>query len=125
MLFKASSDSLKVNHFLTISGGLSYFYYARGFICDYIFDYEIVLASGEIINANAETNSDLWVALKGGGINFGIVTRFKFSVFEQGNLWGGKLFYFQPSFSGQIQSLVDYLHTPNADVDVHICVSLG
>ncbi|KAB8304237.1 hypothetical protein EYC80_003655 [Monilinia laxa] len=32
---------------------------------------EVVLASGEIVNANAENNSDLLWALKGGGTNFG------------------------------------------------------
>ncbi|KAI1503598.1 FAD-binding domain-containing protein [Biscogniauxia marginata] len=110
---------------LGVVGGLSYFSYARGFVCDNVVNYEIVLASGEIVNANRETNRDLWIALKGGGSNFGIVTRFDLSVFEQGQLWGGKLFYFQPSFSGQIQSLVDYLRNPDADVDVHICLSLG
>lgn len=88
-------------------------------------NYEVVLATGEIVNANAETNSDLWTALKGGGNNFGIVTRFDLGAFEQGQLWGGKVFYFQPSFSGQIQSLVDYLHGTNTDNDVHICISLG
>ncbi|KAI5923884.1 FAD-binding domain-containing protein [Camillea tinctor] len=108
-----------------VQGGLSYFSYARGLVCDNVINYEVVLASGEIVNANQETNRDLWVALKGGGNNFGIVTRFYLRVFQQGQLWGGKLFYFQPSFSGQIQSLVDYLHNPNADADVHICVSLG
>ncbi|KAI1451455.1 FAD-binding domain-containing protein [Annulohypoxylon moriforme] len=108
-----------------VQGGLSYFSYRRGFVCDNVVNYEVVLASGEIVNANAETNTDLWVALKGGGSNFGIVTRFDLSVFEQGQLWGGKVFYFQPSFSGQIQSLVDYLHDPEADNDVHICLSLG
>jgi FAD/FMN-containing dehydrogenase len=65
-------------------GGLSYFSYNRGFICDDVVNYEIVLASGEIVQANAETNKDLWVALKGGGCNFGIVTRFDLRVFEQG-----------------------------------------
>jgi hypothetical protein len=40
-------------------------------------------------------------------------------------MWGGKIFYFQPSFSVQIQSLVDYLHDLNANTDVHICLSLG
>lgn len=88
-------------------------------------NYEIVLSSGEIVNANAETNNDLWVALKGGGNNLGIVTRFDLEVFKQGQLWGGKLFYFMPSFPQQIQSFVDYLHGPNSDVDVHICLSLG
>ncbi|RYP64890.1 hypothetical protein DL769_006498 [Monosporascus sp. CRB-8-3] len=110
---------------LGVAGGPSYFSYARDFVCDNVVNYEIVLAGGEIVNANAETNRDLWIALKGGGNNFGIVTRFDLSVFEQSQLWGGKIFYFQPSFSGQIQSLVDYLHNPNADVDVHIGVSLG
>ncbi|KAI0006958.1 FAD-binding domain-containing protein [Xylariaceae sp. FL0662B] len=109
-----------------LQGGLSYFSYARGFVCDNVVNYEIVLASGEIVNANADTNRDLWVALKGGGANnFGIVTRFDLSVFEQGQLWGGKVFYFQPAFLGKTRSLVDYLHDPNADVDIHICLSLG
>ncbi|KAI1094458.1 FAD-binding domain-containing protein [Rostrohypoxylon terebratum] len=108
-----------------VQGGLSYFSYSRGFVCDNVVNYEVVLADGKIVNANAKTNNDLWVALKGGGGNFGIVTRFDLSVFEQGQLWGGKVFYFQPSFSGQIISLVEYLHEPKPDTDVHICVSLG
>lgn len=29
------------------------------------------MASGEILNANAQENSDLWVALRGGGNNLG------------------------------------------------------
>lgn len=110
---------------LMCPGGLSYFSYARGFVCDDVVNYEVVLASGEIVNANASTNSDLWSSLKGGGNNFGIITRFDLEIFEQGPMWGGKLFYFEPSFPNQIQSLVDYLHDPNAERDVHICVSLG
>ncbi|KAJ2986360.1 hypothetical protein NUW58_g5067 [Xylaria curta] len=107
------------------SRGLSYFSYANGFVCDNVANYEIVLASGDVVNANAEANRDLWVALKGGANNFGIVTRFDLRVFPQGQLWGGKVFYFQPSFSGQIGGLVEYLKGPNPDVDVHICLSLG
>jgi hypothetical protein len=40
-------------------------------------------------------------------------------------MWGGKVFYFQPSLPSQIQSLVEYLRDPDADNEVHICVSLG
>jgi FAD/FMN-containing dehydrogenase len=105
--------------------GLSYFSYAHGFVSDNVTNYEVALASGEIVNANASTNKDLWSALKGGGNSFGIVTRYDLAIFPQGDMWGGKVFYYQPSLSSQLQSLVDYLHDPDADTDVHICVSLG
>lgn len=115
-----------VNHFvLTVPAGLSYFSYARGFVCDDVVNYEVVLSSGEIVNANAEDNKDLWIALKGGGSNFGIVTRFDLRAFELGQMWGGKIFYFEPSFKSQIQALVDYLHDPNPDTTIHICISMG
>jgi hypothetical protein len=45
------------------------------------------------VNANATSNSDLWLALKGGSSNFGVVTRFDMDAFKQGNLWGGTMSY--------------------------------
>lgn len=107
------------------SGGLSYYSCSRGFVCDNVVNYEVVLSSGEIVNANAESNEDLWVALRGGANNFGIVTRVELPVFEQGDLWGGKVFYFQPSMASQIQSLIAYLQDPAPATDVHICISMG
>jgi FAD/FMN-containing dehydrogenase len=41
-----------------------------------LIDSKIVLADSTIIHANAESHPDLYRALKGGGSNFGIVTRF-------------------------------------------------
>jgi FAD/FMN-containing dehydrogenase len=45
----------------------------RGFGCDSIVNYEVVLANGSVINANRDRNKSLWKALKGGGPNFGII----------------------------------------------------
>ncbi|KAF2166986.1 hypothetical protein M409DRAFT_23030 [Zasmidium cellare ATCC 36951] len=59
-----------------LGGGLTFFMGRRGFACDSVRNYEVVLANGTITNANATHNVDLWKALKGGGSNFGIVTRF-------------------------------------------------
>lgn len=56
--------------------GNTYLMGSEGFGCDSVTNYEIALTNGSIINASKEQNSDLWVALKGGGANFGIVTRF-------------------------------------------------
>jgi FAD/FMN-containing dehydrogenase len=110
---------------LTSAGGLSYYSYSRGFICDDVVNFEVVLASGEFAIANAHSNPDLFIALKGGGNNFGIVTRFHLRAFNQGDMWGGKLFYFEPSFSGKIKALVDYLHQDKPETDIHIRLSLG
>ena len=43
------------------------------------------------MNANASSHPDLYRALKGGGNNLGVVTRFDFKTFEQGTFWGGFL----------------------------------
>ncbi|KAF3764425.1 hypothetical protein M406DRAFT_330766 [Cryphonectria parasitica EP155] len=36
----------------------------EGFICDNVINYKVVLASGETVNANANSHADLWTALK-------------------------------------------------------------
>ena len=48
---------------------------SHGFACDNVVNWEIVLADGSVINANASTNPDLWKAQKGGSGNLGFVTR--------------------------------------------------
>jgi hypothetical protein len=107
------------------SGGLSFFSSREGFVSDSVLNYEIVLASGSVVNANAETNSDLWYALKGGSNNFGIVTRFDFRTFPQGRFWGGSLYYFGNSFPSQIEALVTELKKPDATEETHLMISVG
>lgn len=70
------------NFLLTQERGLSFFSSREGFICDNVLNYEIVLASGEICNANAQENADLWLALRGGGNNLGVVTSFDCKTFK-------------------------------------------
>ncbi|KAI0016758.1 hypothetical protein F4780DRAFT_797372, partial [Xylariomycetidae sp. FL0641] len=108
-----------------LSGGLSFFSSREGFICDNVVNYEIVLASGDIVNANAHENHDLQVALRGGGNNFGVVTRYDFRTFKQGPIWGGFVFYFAPSFPGQLEALVKELKKPDASPETHLMVSIG
>jgi FAD/FMN-containing dehydrogenase len=71
---------------LMLGGGISWYTARTGFACDSVVNYEVVLASGEIVNANVSVNPDLWRALKGGGSNFGIVTRFDVEAFPAKNL---------------------------------------
>ncbi|KAF9877500.1 FAD binding domain-containing protein [Colletotrichum karsti] len=69
-----------------LGGGVSWYSQRTGFGCDSVVNYEVVLASGDVINANATVNSDLYRALKGGGNNFGVVTRFDIETFPFTNV---------------------------------------
>lgn len=46
-----------------------------------------------MVDANSRENSDLWLALKGGSNNFGVVTQFDLAAFPQGDFWGGSILY--------------------------------
>jgi FAD/FMN-containing dehydrogenase len=72
------------------SGGISFFSPERGWACDGVVNFEVVLANGKIINANATSHHDLFVALKGGQNNFGVVTRFDLEAFPAGPIYGGR-----------------------------------
>ena len=109
-----------------MTGGISFFSSERGFIADDVVNYEIVLASGDIVNANSKENSDLFKALKGGGgSNFGIITRFDFATFKQGKMWGGKFMYFPQSFPQQLEGIAEYLNGPNPDPKAQVRINIG
>ncbi|OCK78514.1 putative oxidoreductase [Lepidopterella palustris CBS 459.81] len=76
---------------LMTGGGVSFFSGRYGFACDNVLNYEVVLASGAIVNANSTSNPSLYRALKGGSNNLGIITRFDVRLFSQGPFWGGTL----------------------------------
>lgn len=70
-------------------GGISWFSGTQGLVCDNVENYEVVLADGKIVTANSTENRDLWLALKGGSNNFGIVTRFDVRTWKQDEFYGG------------------------------------
>ncbi|KND88640.1 Bifunctional solanapyrone synthase [Tolypocladium ophioglossoides CBS 100239] len=72
---------------LTTGGGISYFGPREGWTCDQVISFEVVLADGSVVRASKDTNSDLWLGLRGGANNLGIVTSFNLKTFEQGLLW--------------------------------------
>ncbi|KAK7977182.1 hypothetical protein PG988_004672 [Apiospora saccharicola] len=78
---------------LTTGGGLSSFTPRYGWTCDSVANMEVVLASGDIVNANDTHNADLLHALRGGSNNFGVVTRFDYHAYPQGDIWGGTVNY--------------------------------
>ncbi|KAI1181437.1 FAD-binding domain-containing protein [Nemania serpens] len=77
---------------VTLGGGISYYSPQAGWTCDTVVNFEVVLASSEIVNANETSNPDLLRALKGGGNNFGVVTRIDFRTVSTVDVRGGHLY---------------------------------
>ncbi|KAI0506893.1 hypothetical protein F5B22DRAFT_427395 [Xylaria bambusicola] len=105
---------------LLVGGGISYFSSTRGWGCDTIVAYEVVLADGCVVEAKAHGKyADLFWALHGGHNNFGIVTRFDMktfpvtSAFIGGGLWDGSNTSTQTQFFSAFESYM----APGGGVD--------
>jgi len=76
---------------LTLGGGVGYLVRKYGLTIDDLLAAEVVTADGQLLRVDAETHPDLFWAIRGGGGNFGVATRFQFRLHEVDTIMGGML----------------------------------
>jgi hypothetical protein len=111
-----------------LGGGISFLSQQLGWACDAsnIVGYEVVLASGATVYAAATGQySDLFLALKGGSNNFGVVTRFDLTTYNQSQLWGGFISYPMTSLKSLLASFSDFMSPAGYDPYAALLFSVG
>jgi FAD/FMN-containing dehydrogenase len=63
---------------LTLGGGIGYLVRKHGLTIDDLLAAELVTADGKLLYTDAENHPELFWAIRGGGGNFGVATRFQF-----------------------------------------------
>jgi len=69
---------------LTLGGGFGWMSRKYGMTIDALRAADVVTADGNLVRASDTENPDLFWAIRGGGGNFGIVTRFEFELYPVG-----------------------------------------
>ncbi|KAJ6787511.1 hypothetical protein PWT90_02274 [Aphanocladium album] len=108
-------------------GGISFHQASHGLACDNVANFEVVLASGEIVNANASSHPDLWQALKGSSGNLGLVTRYDMYGVEYKDpstptIWGGNVAFKESARDAIIDAVVGF--TDNVQKDENSSIIL-
>ena len=109
---------------LLLGGGKTFYTARKGFACDNVVEYEVVLADGQIVKANKDDYSDLFRVLKGGSNNFGIVTNFKMSAIECDKVWGGMTFFPKDVIPAALEAVFNFTNNVPNDTDSNlVCIA--
>jgi FAD/FMN-containing dehydrogenase len=76
---------------ITLGGGVGFLVRRFGLTIDSLLAAELVTADGRILQVDDERHPDLFWAIRGGGGNFGVATRFKFRLHPLESIVGGML----------------------------------
>ncbi len=77
----------------SLGGGIGWYARKLGLATNSLTAVELVVADGTLVRADAETNRELFWAVRGGGGNFGVVTALEFAMFDIQTVYAGMLMW--------------------------------
>jgi FAD/FMN-containing dehydrogenase len=108
---------------LTLGGGIGHLTAQHSLTCDNLIAAELVTPAGEVVRANGDDEAELLWGLRGGGGNYGVVTRAKFRLHPLETVVGGRFEYEGDGVSDALRGFRDV--DAAADNEISIQAQLG
>jgi len=96
---------------LTLTGGIGWKVRKYGLALDNVVAADVVTASGQVVHASSQENSELLWAIRGGGGNFGIVTAFEFAAHPTTDIFFGTIAFPASHAATVLRGWADYMRT--------------
>jgi FAD/FMN-containing dehydrogenase len=108
---------------LTLGGGIGHLTAQFGLTCDNLIAAELVTPAGEVVRANGDDTPELLWGIRGGGGNFGVVTRAKFRLHPLERVVGGRLDYGGEGVAGALRLYRDAVGAAGNDLSIQTQIS--
>ena len=105
-----------------LGGGMGPLVNRYGFGSDWVREFEVVLADGELVTASAVEHADLYWALRGGKGGLGVVTSLKLELVSLSTLYGGSLTFDAENIEAALHAWVAYLETADPGVTTSVAI---
>jgi FAD/FMN-containing dehydrogenase len=100
---------------LTLTGGIGFLLGVAGFACDALVGAEVVTAAGDVVQVDEASDPDLLWALRGGGGNFGVVTKLRHALIPLEAVYGGRIRLVGDGVVDAVRLLFELQSEPAAD----------
>ncbi len=105
-----------------LGGGLGPLARSHGFSSDYLTGLTIVTNSGELLQACEKQNPELFWALRGGKVGFGIVTEIHLRLVKTTMLYAGSLFFEEKNIETALRNWIDWTGTAGSLVTTSVAI---
>ena len=109
---------------LTLGGGIGHLTAQYGLTCDNLVGAELVSPDGSVIRASSDENPELLWGLRGGGGNFGVVTRLEFRLERLDRVVGGLLDFRGSAVADNLRRFRDLVASSPPDLSCQAIVAL-
>ncbi|WP_322936751.1 FAD-binding oxidoreductase [Nocardioides bizhenqiangii] len=106
----------------TLGGGMGHLARRHGFAADHVRAVELVTADGQIRTVTAETDPELFWAVRGGQSRFGIATALEFDLFPVPEFFGGALIFTGPAVAEVLHAWSTWASTMPEEVTTSVAL---